>query len=353
MNQRNRGIFKALLLASAVVFAAFAFAACGGDKETGGVKTISIAVPDGAPILSIAKMRAENYAVENGYKTEWTTLNADTLTAQMMQSAPDIAVAPINLGAKMYNEAEDHGYRFAGVSIWGIMHLVSDDPVFDNAPDNQARMDILKGKTVYAFTESGTPGITLRHLLNQYGIAGEVTVTYLNGPSDVLEAIKEDKDKGIIHYAVLAEPVATQAAGASQRPGFVPKINFQTLWKEKHGDQMYPQAGLFFHKRLLEKDKAFLDKFISMAALSTDWAFNNPKEAGDLAKNVLNSAAIPGGGPVKIAVDAGRLPLNFTYAAEAKAAVNAYLEIIKNDSANSVNLIGGKVPDENFYYSKG
>jgi NitT/TauT family transport system substrate-binding protein len=67
-----------------------------------------------------------------------------------------------------------------------------------------------------------------------------------------------------------------------------------------------------------------------------------------VAKDVLNSNGIPGGAPVQAAVKAGRLPLQFVYADEAKTAVSAYLEII---GAENAALIGGKLPDEAFYYN--
>ena len=230
------------------------------------------------------------------------------------------------------------------------MHLVSDDGYFETPGlTNRQRVEYLKGKTVYAFTKSGTPGITLRSLLTQYGIeyiedltagtvpADTVNVVYLNEASDVRDRIAMRNSDA--HFAVLAEPVAT-AITALTDGRFAVKLNFQDLWKEKNNGAMYPQAGLFFHERLLEKDKAFLDKFISLTELSVAWAHANPKAAGDLAKNVLQSAAIPGGGPVQTAVAAGRLPLWFTYAPDAKIAVGEYLNVIRNDSANSANLIG-------------
>jgi NitT/TauT family transport system substrate-binding protein len=349
-------IFKAVLLFTAALLAAAGFAAC-GDK--GEAKTISIYVPDGAPILSVAQMRSGDAEIAAGYKTEWTTVNADLLTEGFIKGTPDIAVAPINLGAKMYNEGR--GYRFAGVSIWGIMHLVSDLDI--------QSLDELKGQTVFAFTKGGTPGITLRSLLTQYGIeyvedqkadipAGKVNIYYRAEASDVREVIATVKDganggqfDGLdVHYALLAEPVVTAVKGVN--PAFNHTLNFQTLWQAKNDGGKYPQAGLFFHERLLNKDVAFLDKFISEVAVSTEWALNNPLEAGDLVKangEAWGSAAIPGGAPVQAAVAGDRLPLIFNYASEAatKTAVSNYLEIIKNENAN---LVGGKLPDETFYY---
>ena len=61
----------------------------------------------------------------------------------------------------------------------------------------------------------------------------------------------------------------------------------------------------------------------------------------------LGSIAIPNGAVVGNAHNAGRLPLIFTYAADAKSAVNAYLQAFLEENAN---LIGGSMPSDSFYY---
>jgi NitT/TauT family transport system substrate-binding protein len=314
-------------------------------------KTIKIVMPDGAPLLSLAKMRAENFVIENGYAVSYETLpTADLLTAALMNGEADFAVAPINVCSVMYNGGK--GYRLAGVSIWGIMHIVS----------NQAGTltpDSLKGQTVLAFTKGGTPGITLRSILTQNGIdyveqdiatpvpSNAVNIVYLNAADEVKNALVAGKLNEVeIKYALLPEPVATAIAGATSNK-YSAKINVQTEWEKANGGARYPQAGLIFHERLLENDAAFVDKCIALAEMSTGWAFDNPLRAGTLAKDVLKSNGIPGGAPVQAAVRAGRLPLQFVYADEAKDAVSAYLEIIRKENPT---LIGGKLPDEAFYY---
>jgi NitT/TauT family transport system substrate-binding protein len=336
---------------------AFVLAGC-DPVDPDGPKSIKVVVPDGAPLLSLTKMWAEDFGVDDGYEISYEKLTgADQLTAALMLSDPDFAIAPINVCAKMYNDGK--GYRFAGVSIWGIMHIVSNQSISTVAE--------LKGQNVFAFAKAGTPGITIRSILAQNNIVfsenvdgtvapNEVNIIYLSEAGDVRNAIVAGTMGGVeVKFALLPEPVATAIAGATAsltHGPFTAKINLQTEWKAKNDGEMYPQAGLIFHERLLENDKAFVDKFIALAEMSTTWANDNPELAGNAAKEELGSTAIPGGAPVKAAVNAGRLPLVFTYAKDAKAAVEAYLTIIKNDSVNSANLIGGKLPDDEFYYSK-
>jgi NitT/TauT family transport system substrate-binding protein len=231
----------------------------------------------------------------------------------------------------------------------------------------QNQYNDLKGQNVFAFAKAGTPGITLRSILRQNNIeysenidgkteSNKVNIIYLSEAGNVRDACIAGKLNDLdVKFALLPEPVATAIAGATSSLAHGPysvKINLAEEWKSKNNGEIYPQAALIFHERLLKNDKAFLDKFIELFEESTTWAYTNPEDAGNLAKNTLNSTGIPGGAPVKAGVNSGRLPLIFTSAVNAKEAVNNYLTIIKNDSTTSAALIGGKLPDNAFYYKK-
>jgi NitT/TauT family transport system substrate-binding protein len=354
---KKRGV--ATLAGCVVCLLLLAAAGCGNGGGAAGnkadvVKSIRVVMPDGAPLLSLAKMRAENFAIEAGYEVSYETLpTADLLTAVLVNEEADFAIAPVNVCSVMYNNGK--GYRLAGVSIWGIMHIVSDQP-------GTQTLESLKGETILAFTKGGTPGITLRSILTQNNIAyaeGEleagvpsdtdaVNIVYLNAADEVRNALVAGRLNDVeIRYALLPEPVATAIAGATSGK-YSAKINLQDEWEKANDGEHYPQAGLIFHERLLASDAAFVEKFIALADMSTGWAFNNPLRAGNLAKDALNSSGLPGGVPVQAAVRAGRLPLQFVYADEAQKAVSAYLEII---AAENAALTGGKLPDDAFYYA--
>jgi NitT/TauT family transport system substrate-binding protein len=353
---QKRGV--TVLAGCVVCLLLVAAAGCGGggkavaESETGGVKSIRVVMPDGAPLLSLAKMRVEDFAIDAGYEVSYETLpTADLLTAVLVNEEADFAIAPVNVCSVMYNNGK--GYRLAGVSIWGIMHIISDQP-------GAQTLESLKGQTILAFTKGGTPGITLRSVLTRNGIAyaegelGEsvpsdtVNIVYLNAADEVRNALVVGKLNDVaIKYALLPEPVATAIAGATNGT-YSAKINLQDEWEKANGGERYPQTGLIFHERLLASDAAFVKKFIALADMSTGWAFANPLHAGNLAKDALNSSGLPGGAPVQAAVRAGRLPLQFVYADEAQKAVSAYLGII---AAENPALVGGKLPDDAFYYA--
>ncbi|MDR3292942.1 MAG: hypothetical protein LBT20_02430 [Clostridiales bacterium] len=323
------------------------------DKPSTDPEQISVIMPDGAPLLSLAKLRTDNQTVAENYEITYNTVSPTLLSAELIAGRADIAVAPINVCAAMYNNGS--GYLFAGVNIYGILHIVS----------NQAgdiSLSSLAGETVVAFTEAGTPGITLRAVLKGAGLQYEkddsfrgtvgdnkVHIVYLSDAAAVRNALAANGqiDGKPVKYAMLAEPVVTAVAAST---AYKAVINIQTEWAKYYGGEIFPQAGIIFKASLLEKDKAFVDAFIAAAKASTEWAALNPFEAGELTHNELESPSIPNGTVVQKAVEAGRLPLVFTSAGEAKASVTAYLTAILEDGPSSAALIGGKVPDDGFFY---
>jgi hypothetical protein len=217
-----------------------------------------------------------------------------------------------------------------------------------------------------AFGRSGTPGITLRTVLRQNNInfvepdsadftpdPNKVSIIYLTAASDVRDAIATGMIVGgeAVKFGLLAEPVATAITGFANnmgRPGFMARINLQTEWANNNNGEIYPQAALIFHERLLTDNTDFVNEFIALAEQSSIYANNNPVETGDLAV-ALGSIAIPNGTIVGIAYNAGRIPMNFTHATEAKPAIYTFLQAIMGENAN---LIGGRMPSESFYYDK-
>jgi len=316
---------------------------------------INVMLVDGAPLLSMTYMMSDEFSGIDGFDISFTKTNdVDAIVAALLNGEPDFAVAPINVAAMMNNNGS--GYRLAAITIWGIMHIVSDQDV--------TSLEDLKGETILVFGRSGTPGITLRTILKQNNIdftepngldftpdPDKVHIVYLAAASDVRDAIATGMEVGgkAVSFGLLAEPVATAITGFANnasRAGFLPRINLQTEWARNNNGELYPQAALIFHERLLKNNAAFVNEFIRAAEESSIYANNNPVETGDMAVS-LGSIAIPNGTIVGNAYNAGRLPLNFTYAADARSAANTYLQALLDENAN---LIGGSMPIDSFYY---
>ncbi|MCL2425404.1 MAG: hypothetical protein FWD05_03595 [Oscillospiraceae bacterium] len=346
---------KILVLVIVCIFALVMLSACGDESSREDVD-INVIMVDGAPLLSMAYMKSDDFVGIDGYNISFDMTNdIDAIVASLLNQEPDFAIVPVNVAAMMYNNGS--GYHLAAITTWGIMHIVSDRDI--------STLDDLIGETVVAFGQSGTPGITLRAVLKQNNIPFNepigtdfipdpdmVNIVYLTAASDVRDAIATGMEIGgeFVSFGLLAEPVATAITGFAanmDRPGFTARIDLQTEWARNNNGEIYPQAALIFHERLLENDANFVNEFINSAEQSSIFANNNPVEAGDLAVE-LGSIAIPNGAVVGNAHSAGRLPMDFTRAGNARSAVNTFLQTIMEENAN---LIGGRMPADSFYYT--
>ena len=345
---------KHVILAFLVLLTLTALSACGNGENRENVE-VNVMLVDGAPLLSIANMMSDDFAGIDGYSISYSITNdVDALVASLLNQEPDFAIAPINVAAMMHTNGS--GYRLAAITTWGIMHIVSDQDI--------TTLDDLIGETVIAFGRSGTPGITLRAVLMQNNIdfvepvgtdfipePNKVNIVYLTAPSDVRDAIATGMEIGgsAVNFGLLAEPVATAITGFANnmgRPGFSARINLQTEWARNNNGEIYPQAALIFHERLLTDNADLVNSFIDAVEQSSITANNYPLETGDLAVT-LGSIAFPNGAIVANAHSAGRLPIDFTRAVYAKPAVNTFLQVIMDENAN---LIGGRMPMDDFYY---
>jgi len=362
MNKRTMAKFFCLLLALVLV-------ACGtgsgagndvsgnNENEANQDTKISVMLVDGAPLLSVAHMLSDDFPEADGLDISFTLTNdVDAMVAALLNQEPDFAIVPVNVAAMMHTNGS--GYRLAAVTTWGLMHIVSDR--------NVITLEDLIGETVVAFGRSGTPGITLRAVLTQNNIdfvepigmdfvpePNKVNIIYLTAASDVRDAIATSMEIGgePVSFGLLAEPAATAVTGFANNMGradIAPRINIQTEWARNNDGEIYPQAALVFNERLLADNVDRVNEFIALVERSSVYANSNPEEAGDLAVS-LGSIAIPGGVIVDNAYRAGRLPIAFTHAKDARSAVNTFLQTIMEENAN---LIGGSMPEDSFFYVK-
>jgi len=332
----------------------FLYARAAGERAIGGDVAINVMLVDGPPIVAMAELMSKGAGAKDGYVISYTVVHDPTvLVAALLNQEPDFAIAPINVAAMMHNNGS--GYRLAGVT-WGMMHIVSNQ--------NITSLEELRGETIIAFARGAMPGITLRAILEQNNIEyvepvgtdftpdpNKVHIIYLASALDVRNIIIAGTLDGLpVRFGLLAEPVVTAIGGATANAPhgqFLPRINLQTEWARTNNGQIPPQTGIIFHERLLTNHADFVNSFISMAELSSLYAQNNPVSAGEMAVQ-LGSIAIPSGAIVAAAVNAGRLPIHITRASEVKADVNAYLQVIMNETPA---LIGGRMPADIFFYA--
>ena len=182
--------------------------------------TVKVVVPANAPAICIAKMASDAAAVADGAVTEYEVLQApDMLQARLLSGEADIAIVPSNLSAILY--AKGTGVRLAGAVVWGILYGLTSESVNS--------IEDLKGKTIITFGRGLTPDVTVRELLNAYGLTPDkdVIFNYVQSGQEAAAAFISGKGS----FVILPEPMVSMVL--TKKSGSKVFLDVQNAWKEK------------------------------------------------------------------------------------------------------------------------
>lgn len=186
---------------------------------------INVLAPQGAPALATVSI------YNNEYASVTTVSGSDPLTAELAKSdsAYDVIIAPINLGAKMI-EGGNTDYRMAAVVTWGNLYIVGTAEYKEEEP-------------FAAFGEKAVPG----KILSKYGYDN---VTYFSSVQDVQAQLLSGK----FQAGLMAEPAATATINKAKEQGITLKV-LKDLQEETtaSGLKGYPQAAIFVKASSAEK----------------------------------------------------------------------------------------------------
>lgn len=254
----------------------------------------------------------------------------DVMTARVLSGEVDGAALPINLAANLYNKGVP--YVLAAITGNGVIHLASVDGTVKSIAD-------LKGKKVYNVNKGSTPDFLLRYLMSKAGLSeGDVTVDFSLSQTDLVQYFAAGKAE----IAVIPEPFLTLAM--KKNPRLQAGIDLQEEWGRVSGTgKSYPATAFFVKRSFLEEHPEAGKALLAAYADSIQWVQQNPLEAGRRAEQYLE---IP---QALVAEAMPRLGLAFVPASEAKADVRAFLSLLYDYAPQS---IGGKLPDEAFFYTQ-
>lgn len=331
---------KKLSLLLSVLLTVSVFAGCSAKKEEVNkntkqeekveAKSIKMFYPDGIPALTVAKLAKEVPSIDKNITISYELQKTpDALVSKVLSGEADIAVVPSNLAAQAYNK--NIPYKLAATSSWGSFFLISSDEI--------KSFNDLKGKEVHNTGKGLTPDIVFRYILakNNVNPDKDLTVTYLNAATELAPAFISGKSK----IAVIPEPMLTNVMMKKADT----KISFDLNkeWSKITGSANgYPQSSLIIKKDLLEKDKKFVEEFLTKYKESIEWANKNPEKLGEYAEELkmsMNKAVVQ--------KSIGRA--NIKYVEATKKDYEDYYKALLEFEPKS---IGGKLPDEGLYMQK-
>ena len=251
----------------------------------------------------------------------------------MFREAVDFAVVPSNMGAMLYNKGLP--YILAAVPVWGTLYLFGTDTTIREWAD-------LKGKRISLMAKGMTPDIMFRLLAERNGLNPDTDlVPDYSFPTHI--ELANAVIAGVSELAVISEPLVSVVMSKSS--GVRPIFSFNEEWIKLFGDTIpFAQTALMVHKDLYETSPGLIEKYLLELEKSISYVNTHIPEAsvlmekyGILPDREIAAASIPG------------CYLRFTSAWKERQGIEEYLKVFYNFNPLS---IGGKLPDESFYFQK-
>ena len=291
--------------------------------------SFKVMTPNGSPALAqtVVQKNKPNLGENVSYEIEVVT-DASKLAAAMGSKSHEIIFAPINLGAKMYNAAGS--YQLAATVVFGNNYIVTGDPSVTSLSD-------LEGKDVILFGENNVPAIVVNELLSYNNI--NANVSYLASTADTKNALVLDSNKIVL----VAEP-SVSALSVALKDVSLNVINVQAEWKKMTGNESYPQAAIFVNKEFAQKNHDVVVSYLNAVKEEIEYTNSNVDSVAQMAVDLEY------GFPLAVLKNAiPRSNLLFKSAVDSKVSVEYLFGKIM--ASGNTALIGGKLPDEGFYFN--
>lgn len=258
----------------------------------------------------------------------------DEVTPAISQGETDIAAVPANVASVLYNKLEG-GVQVLAVNTLGVLYIVENGDTVQSAAD-------LKGKTIYASGKGATPEYALNYILQQNGLdpAADVTIEWKSEHSECVAALAQDPS-GI---AMLPQPFVTTAQ--MKNPDLRVALDLTEEWDKVQEDAQEPGALLtgvvVVRTEFAKENPEAVSDFLERYKASVDFVNENVDEAAqlvgqyDIVTAEVAQTAIPECNIVCITGD------------EMQVKLSGYLSVLNDQNPEAV---GGKLPDDDFYYT--
>ncbi len=313
------GVFVLIFLTSSLL------TGCTSDQEPKLTEPIKIGSLNGPTGIGMVKlMEAPDKYLVSTYQSP------DEVLGKIVSGELEVAAVPSNLAAVLYNKL-DGGVVLLGVNTLGTLYLVENGNSVKSIKD-------LKGKTIVASGKGASPEFILNQLLSVSGMdpKKDIKINWLMNHTDVATTLMAKE--GTI--AMLPQPFVTIVT--EKNPKVKVALDLNAEWQNAMGMTL-PMGVLIAQKSFIDVRGDDLEIFLKDYAESVNFVNSDPAAAaklvskyGIIADALIAEKAIP------------KCNIVFIPAQEAKTDLTNFYGII---GTLDVKSIGGKIPDEAFYYS--
>ena len=319
---------KVMAVVLAMVMVLGALAGCGEKVPTTVTETVNVGALNGPTGLGMVQL------IDMTDKYNVSTYQAPTdVTAKIIKGELDVAAVPSNLASVLYNKTEGKIVAVSPITL-GVLYILDNDADVDSVAE-------LKGKTIVASGQGGTPEYVLQKVLENAGLTiyEDVQVQWLANHAEVNAKLLTQE--GTI--AMIPEPFVSTALAAGKDDVEV-TFDMNKLWEDATGEEL-PMGVLVARKSFVEERENDLTVLLNDLQASVDFVNESPSEAaklivekGFIGKEPIALAAIPN---CNIVLYTGE------DADEGKAILKTFNETLFEMNKASV---GGALPGEELYY---
>jgi NitT/TauT family transport system substrate-binding protein len=298
---------------------------------------LTLVAPPGPMAIPLAYMAVNNKLADVANKTEvvvWQ--NAEQLKALVAGKQGDFVTIPSNSSAIFYNKGL--ALKLLDISVWNITYLVTADPYAASFTD-------IKGQSLVVSLQGSVPDVMFQYIATKEGLdpLKDFKLRYVTDPTQAAQLLLS----GQVQNAVLSEALATAAilqSKSSAKP-LRRALAFDKAWAQAAGGSaLSPIAGTVATASVMDKPEV-VAAFQREYKAAVEWMLANPEEAGKLIETSLPELGLKAG-PMTASLQ--NITWKHTPAAEARASLEAFYRAL---SELSPEVIGGKLPDDGFYYA--
>ncbi len=252
------------------------------------------------------------------------------IIALLYNNETDIATLPVNVASMLYNKMDGLHIQMLAINSLSNLYVISDEYIEEVAD--------LKSKDIYISGKGATPEFMLNYLLMFNNIVSKKDINVFYKPSNV--ELSTELSIGSVHTGILPEPFATKVLSKNSRMKIV--LNVADEWKKTFGDKsVIPMGCIVSRKEFIDGNGKIIKEFLSKYCESINYVINNVNESAYLAEkyNIIDE---------KTAIKA--IPKCDIVYIDGDEMINITSNFLKILLKQDPKIIGGYLPNENFYY---
>lgn len=274
---------KTVAVLLVLVLAFSMLAGCGEKVPTTVTEVVNVGALNGPTGMGMVQL------MDMTDKYDVSTYQAPTdVTAKIIKGELDVAAVPSNLASVLYNKTEGEVVAVSPITL-GVLYILGNDEDIDSVAE-------LKGKTIVASGQGGTPEYVLQKVLENAGLTiyEDVQIQWLSNHSEVNTKLLTQEDT----IAMIPEPFVSTALSAGNDDVEV-LFDMNKLWKDATGQEL-PMGVLVATKSFVTERENDLKVLLNDLQASVDFVNESPEEAaklivekGFIGKEPIAKAAIP------------------------------------------------------------